>query len=86
MTRIWNGAINAGRMGSVDQLKRDTDVTVVVIADLGDHKTRLSLADFPIADLQTVGGPQGNGNDPPMAVEKRQGDDPGRENGCQFCC
>ena len=62
-------------MGGIDQLKSGVEIPVVVVADLGDQSKGV-IADAARADLQSIGGSMGYGDDPAMAVQQRQRNDP----------
>ena len=63
-------------MGGIDQLKSGVEIPVVVVADLGDQEARGVIADAARADLESIGGSMGYGDDPAMAVQQRQRNDP----------
>ena len=70
-------------MGGVDQLQGDVDVAVVVVADLGNQEAGFALGYGAAPELQAARRLSGHRHDPAMAVQQRQGDDPGGQQGGQ---
>ena len=77
------GAVRPCGLGGINQLKRGGEITVVVVADLGDEEAGRHRR-CGGADLKSIGGASGHGDDAAMAVEQRQRNDPGIELGAQI--
>ena len=65
-------------------MKRGVEIAVVVVADLGDQEAGGVIADAVGTDLEAVGGASGHGDDAAMAVQQRQRNDAGIEQGAQI--
>ena len=78
------GAVRSGGVGGVDQFEGVVEITVVVVADLGNHKAGLPITDPACPDLQAIGGAPRHRHDAPVGVEQRQSNDPGVELGGQL--
>ena len=78
------GAVRSCSVGGIDQLECSVEISVVVVADFSDQEAGGVIADAMGADLEAVGGTTSDGNDPAVAVEQRQRNDPGIELGAEI--